>query len=109
MIINKKIKQCPYDTVTVEKKGEKEKYLLESQIVLHGFLVMVYCVYFYPPACAAGYFGANCSRECSPHCKPDTCRHADGSCTCTAGWMGNNCTTGNDIKKDIQYLKKKKC
>lgn len=56
---------------------------------------MIYCVYFYPPACAEGYFGANCSRKCSPHCKPDTCRHADGSCTCTAGWMGNNCTTGN--------------
>lgn len=61
------------------------------------FFVMIYCVYFYPPACAEGYFGANCSRKCSPHCKPDTCQHADGSCTCSAGWMGKNCTTGNAI------------
>ncbi|XP_052694706.1 scavenger receptor class F member 1-like [Crassostrea angulata] len=48
-------------------------------------------------ACAEGYFGANCSRKCSPHCKPETCQHANGSCTCTAGWMGNDCTTGNAI------------
>lgn len=54
-------------------------------------------MYFYPQACAGGYFGANCSRKCSPHCKPDTCRHADGLCTCTAGWTGNNCSTGNVI------------
>lgn len=60
-----------------------------------------YDVYFYPLACAEGYFGGNCSRKCSPHCKPDTCRHADGSCTCTAGWTGNSCTTGNAIVKEF--------
>lgn len=57
---------------------------------------MMFCV-FYHLACEEGYFGTNCSRKCSPHCKPDTCRHKDGSCTCTAGWMGNNCTSGNFI------------
>lgn len=69
---------------------------------------MIYCVYI-PLACAEGYFGANCSRKCSTHCKPDTCQHADGSCTCTAGWMGNNCTTGNAIEKDIFLEKVLKC
>lgn len=62
----------------------------------HSLGYDILCVFLFP-ACAEGYFGANCSRKCSPHCKPDTCRHADGSCTCTAGWMGNNCTTGNAI------------
>lgn len=62
------------------------------------------CIFIHP-ACAKEYFGANCSRKCSPHCKSDTCQHADGSCTCTAGWMGYNCTTGNAIYKDI-FLEK---
>lgn len=45
--------------------------------------------------CSRGYFGPDCLRECSPNCKPDTCRHTDGSCSsCDAGWTGYNCTTG---------------
>ncbi|XP_052695522.1 multiple epidermal growth factor-like domains protein 10 [Crassostrea angulata] len=43
--------------------------------------------------CTHGYYGTNCSRVCSPNCKPDTCRHTDGGCYCSAGWMGYNCTT----------------
>lgn len=51
-------------------------------------------VYFEPIACKEGYFGTNCSRECSPNCQPDTCLHTDGSCRCAPGWTGDNCTTG---------------
>lgn len=51
-------------------------------------------VYFEPLACKEGYFGTNCSRECSSNCQPDTCRHTDGSCSCAPGWTGDNCTTG---------------
>lgn len=43
--------------------------------------------------CKKGYYGKNCSLVCSPNCK--TCRHTDGLCSCKAGWMGPNCTTGN--------------
>eukprot|EP00105_Crassostrea_gigas_P039840 XP_019923988.1 PREDICTED: multiple epidermal growth factor-like domains protein 10 [Crassostrea gigas] len=43
--------------------------------------------------CKKGYFGRNCSRVCFPNCKPDTCRHTDGSCTCAAGYTDYNCTT----------------
>lgn len=49
-------------------------------------------------ACIEGYFGTNCSRVCSPNCKPDTCRHTDGSCSCSPGWTGHNCTTGIKCK-----------
>lgn len=43
-------------------------------------------------ACKGGFYGTNCSYVCSPNCK--TCRQTDGLCTCKAGWMGHNCTTG---------------
>lgn len=52
-----------------------------------------------------GYFGTNCSRECSPYCKHDTCQHTDGSCSsCAAGWMGNNCTTGNFFRQLFLFI-----
>lgn len=44
-------------------------------------------------ACTNGYYGTNCSRVCSPNCKPDTFRHIDGACSCSAGWTGYNRTT----------------
>lgn len=50
---------------------------------------------FQPLACKEGMFGTNCSRVCSPNCKPDTCRHTDGWCTCVQGLTADNCTTGN--------------
>lgn len=48
-------------------------------------------------ACIKGYFGTDCSQMCSSNCKPDTCRHTDGWCTCAAGWTCDNCTTGINI------------
>lgn len=45
-------------------------------------------------ACQPGYYGTNCSLACSPNCK--TCRHTDGLCSCKAGWMGHNCSKGNN-------------
>lgn len=68
---------------------------------LFGFVTydLFLCIFFLLLACMKGYFGANCSRECSPNCKSDTCRHTDGWCTsCTAGWTGYYCTTGNAIE-----------
>lgn len=52
-------------------------------------------------ACEEGYYGRNCSLDCSPNC--ETCRHTDGFCTCKAGWLGYNCTTGKyHCKKKIE-------
>lgn len=72
-------------------------------LLLH--CIDLYLYIYWPLACEEGYFGTNCSRVCSPNCKPDICRHTDGSCTsCTAGWTGYNCTTGNAITdKSIFY------
>lgn len=36
-----------------------------------------------------------------PDCKPDTCRHTDGECSCSAGWTGYNCTTGKSLTSSI--------
>lgn len=62
-------------------------------------------MYFLPLACKEGYFGRNCSQVCSPNCKPDTCRHTDGSCTCAAGYMDYNCTTGKYITANLYFTK----
>lgn len=51
-------------------------------------------VYIPTQGCSVGNFGTNCSRICSPNCKPETCRHTDGACTCASGWTGIDCTTG---------------
>lgn len=68
-------------------------YLWSVYIYIYIYVSLYICWYL---ACKEGYFGTNCSRVCSPNCKLDTCRHTDGSCTsCTAGWRGYNCTTGN--------------
>lgn len=42
--------------------------------------------------CEAGFYGKDCNEVCSPNCK--TCRHTNGECTCVAGWMGSDCSTG---------------
>nr|XP_022306102.1 receptor-type tyrosine-protein phosphatase epsilon-like [Crassostrea virginica] len=46
--------------------------------------------------CRNGYYGQNCSSVCSTNCK--NCKHTDGTCSCSAGWMGPNCST--EIKAD---------
>lgn len=47
--------------------------------------------------CNEGYFGTNCSRECSPNSKSGTCRQIDGWCICTADLMDDNCTKGMQV------------
>ncbi|XP_078329579.1 receptor-type tyrosine-protein phosphatase epsilon-like [Crassostrea virginica] len=46
--------------------------------------------------CRNGYYGQNCSSLCSTNCK--NCKHTDGTCSCSTGWMGPNCST--EIKAD---------
>lgn len=52
------------------------------------------CCYFLQclQSCPEGKFGANCSNNCT--CKNGaTCDPVNGTCTCTQGWKGRNCST----------------
>lgn len=75
-------------------------------------LSILYLLSMHTLACIDGYYGTNCSKECHLNCK--TCRHTDGLCTCTSGWIGPSCDIGinyfkNKISKQwlysISYLK----
>ncbi|XP_078329609.1 EGF-like and EMI domain-containing protein 1 [Crassostrea virginica] len=59
--------------------------------------------------CKEGYHGQNCSHVCSPNCK--TCKRADETCSCQAGWMGPNCSKGcmQFYGENCQYPCSKHC
>lgn len=84
---------------------EKSKIYSERRVssdILRLFLLSVYVFFFIRhPAYTNGYYGTNCSRVCSPNCKPDTFRHTDGECSCSAGWTDYNCTTGKSLTSSI--------
>lgn len=45
-------------------------------------------------ACRDGWFGNNCSLQCTGHCRDGTvCNHVTGQCDrgCEAGWKGSFC------------------
>lgn len=47
--------------------------------------------------CTTGWYGQNCSMECSDHCLDnDTCFHVNGTCLrgCAPGYRGPTCSTG---------------
>lgn len=47
--------------------------------------------------CREGWYGVNCSQQCSGHCKDDTpCNHVTGLCDngCDAGWKELKCDEG---------------
>ena len=42
-------------------------------------------------ACSLEQYGDNCAQRC--HCMNSaSCDHVDGSCTCSPGWSGLNCS-----------------
>lgn len=48
--------------------------------------------------CKEGWYGVNCSKPCSGHCKDNMpCDHMTGHCEkkCDAGWTGLQCDKGN--------------
>lgn len=52
---------------------------------------------FFTPDCREGWYGVNCSKQCSGHCKDDTpCYQVTGHCEskCAAGWTGLQCDKG---------------
>ena len=72
------------------------RYLSLSFIMydlIHLWTIMFNTSIFYSTVCKNGYYGQNCSSVCSPNCK--NCKPTDGTCSCYAGWMEPNCSTGN--------------
>ena len=57
---------------------------------------------FFVSACREGHYGLNCSRVCLSNCK--SCKPTDGTCSCSAGWMGANCSIGNWFCTIQEYL-----
>ncbi|XP_052791779.1 receptor-type tyrosine-protein phosphatase epsilon-like [Mya arenaria] len=59
--------------------------------------------------CSLGYFGQNCSKKCSQHCKNDDCNPQNGSCIkgCKPGYdytMSTNCSVAERTKDtDVNY------
>lgn len=48
--------------------------------------------------CGEGWFGVNCSEQCTGHCRNRTsCNHVTGQCDegCGTGWKGSMCDIGN--------------
>lgn len=53
------------------------------------------------PECINGWYGVNCSQQCSGHCKNGTtCSHVTGQCDkgCDNGWAGSLCIKGKLLK-----------
>lgn len=47
--------------------------------------------------CRGGWYGVNCSQQCSGHCKDNaTCNYVTGQCDkgCEVGWTGTLCEQG---------------
>lgn len=55
------------------------------------------CTFFCKTECIEGWYGMNCSQQCTKHCKDSkTCNHVTGHCEkgCAAGWTGPFCDKG---------------
>lgn len=83
--------------------------------ILFHLICLFYVFMFFIIACREGWFGVNCSQQCSGHCRDNaTCNHVTGQCDggCNAGWTGTLCEQGiffsfcfvQDIKKYIFIL-----
>lgn len=45
------------------------------------------------PACENGFYGFNCSQQCSTTCKDQLCHKENGKCIqCASGYKGDYCT-----------------
>lgn len=97
------------------RKNHNIRYFNLNYINLAVFMLFLWVLFlfvntlislFIISACKEGYFGINCSRKCSPDCKPDTCRHTDGWCLRDEGLKDGNCTTGTFCRINI-FLKNK--
>ncbi|XP_069139566.1 multiple epidermal growth factor-like domains protein 10 isoform X2 [Argopecten irradians] len=42
--------------------------------------------------CLPGRTGGHCNASCPAHCKDNQCDQLTGTCTCAAGWFGDDCS-----------------
>ena len=62
------------------------------------FVFRVLCLACVATVCATGTYGAACSQVCN--CQNGAaCDVKTGVCTCTAGYMGTNCSQGQHFTK----------
>lgn len=60
---------------------------------MHNYII----VWGYIADCQTGYYGKNCSKECSSNCQTTSeCDKSTGHCIggCKQGWAGNTCDQG---------------
>lgn len=54
-------------------------------------------------ACIAGYYGENCSFQCSPSCN-GTCEHIKGSCEVCEEGRGTQCSIGSYLHMIFKFF-----
>ena len=67
-------------------------YSVLDRLFENKYVSNTYIFFTHFAACKIGYYGQNCSSVCSSDCK--TCKPTDGTCSCSAGWMVQNCRIG---------------
>lgn len=71
----------------------------------HSLICNVYCMLSKQPECTNGWYGVNCSQQCSRHCiSGTTCNHVTGLCDkgCDKGWTGSLCIKGKLPNQNIK-------
>ena len=71
-------------------RSQQPEYV--QRILLHLYYYVSLC-WWYAVCCAlvAGFFGANCDRQCPQHCAGGRCHRIFGYCECLPGLFGAAC------------------
>lgn len=67
----------------------------------------MHIVYYLNFCFVIGWYGENCNRRCTGHCKDGTtCNHVTGQCNegCDAGWTGFMCDKGDFFFQNITLI-----
>ena len=79
-------------------KHRRKTQLLDKNVVLMNCLIH----FLVDNLCISGWYGQNCSMQCSKHCLNNTpCDPVDGTCQrgCSPGYRGSMCTEGKEKRE----------